>query len=219
MFETAKVPSMYIYKSAPLTAFSSAKSTAFVVDSGLKGTSFVAVHDGFVIDKSFLKYDIGGEFMSEAVAGYLKEKKGIELHPGFASTKEYSKSEMQVGEQTSGLTNPEDGKPLLTTVYSSNEDVSKYRVTKDSLEGYTRSYIDFQMGQDLNTVKEQVLGVSHHTLADDSDNAKVDQMNMNQYELPDGQIVELGDERLRFMETLFCAKLEFDNAKSVEMND
>lgn len=64
---------MFINKSAPLSAFSSARSTAMIVDSGFGYTYFVPVHEGFVLEKAMTKFQIGGKLISQVIETYLKD--------------------------------------------------------------------------------------------------------------------------------------------------
>ncbi|KAG6516497.1 hypothetical protein ZIOFF_026962 [Zingiber officinale] len=51
MFESYKVPALFVAKNAVLTSFSSGRATSLVVDSGGGSTTVAAVHDGFVLQK------------------------------------------------------------------------------------------------------------------------------------------------------------------------
>ena len=47
-----------------LAAFSCGRSTAVVLDSGLKQTIATPVHDGFALQKCIIKHDIGGAYLT-----------------------------------------------------------------------------------------------------------------------------------------------------------
>lgn len=82
-FETLKVPNFYIVKSGVLSAFSSGCSTAVVLDTGAYSTYAVPVHDGFVLQKSVIKFDIGGEFLTNRIHTYLNKEKNVRVYPRY----------------------------------------------------------------------------------------------------------------------------------------
>ncbi len=49
MFEKYQVPAMFICKSPVLASFSCGRSTAVILDSGLKATYVTPVHDGYAL--------------------------------------------------------------------------------------------------------------------------------------------------------------------------
>ncbi|RRT71719.1 hypothetical protein B296_00035226 [Ensete ventricosum] len=51
MFESYKVPALFLAKNAVLTSFASGRATSLVVDSGGGSTTVAAVHDGYVLQK------------------------------------------------------------------------------------------------------------------------------------------------------------------------
>ncbi|CAL9132401.1 unnamed protein product [Musa textilis] len=51
MFESYKVPALFLAKNAVLTSFASGRATSLVVDSGGGSTTIAAVHDGYVLQK------------------------------------------------------------------------------------------------------------------------------------------------------------------------
>jgi len=60
MFEKYQVPAIFIGKAPVLASFSCGRSTAVIVDSGLKSTYATPVHDGYALQKCIIKYDFGG---------------------------------------------------------------------------------------------------------------------------------------------------------------
>jgi actin-related protein len=49
MFEKYNIPAMFLCKSAVLSAFSCARSTGLIVDSGHSNTYVIPVHDGYAL--------------------------------------------------------------------------------------------------------------------------------------------------------------------------
>ncbi|RZS14485.1 hypothetical protein BHM03_00046177 [Ensete ventricosum] len=56
MFESYKVPALFLAKNAVLTSFASGRATSLVVDSGGGSTTVAAVHDGYVLQKIKPRY-------------------------------------------------------------------------------------------------------------------------------------------------------------------
>ncbi|KAH7663119.1 actin-like protein 6A protein [Dioscorea alata] len=93
MFESYKVPALFLAKNAVLTSFASGRATSLVVDSGGGSTTVAAVHDGFVLQKAVSSSPIGGEFLSECMMKSL-ESKGIVLKPRYS----FKRKEIRPGE-------------------------------------------------------------------------------------------------------------------------
>jgi len=60
-FETLNISNFFIIKSAVLSCFSSGRQTAMIVDVGSNNIYTVPVHDGYALQKSTIKANIGGE--------------------------------------------------------------------------------------------------------------------------------------------------------------
>ncbi|KMZ67761.1 Actin-related protein [Zostera marina] len=102
MFETYKVPALFLAKNAVLTSFASGRATSLVVDSGGGSTTVAAVHDGYVLQKAVVTSPIGGEFLTECLMKSL-ESKGIVINPRYS----FKKKETHPGEfQTIDLNFP-----------------------------------------------------------------------------------------------------------------
>ncbi|CAL9108137.1 unnamed protein product [Musa acuminata var. zebrina] len=56
MFESYKVPALFLAKNAVLTSFASGRATSLVVDSGGGSTTIAAVHDGYVLQKVIISF-------------------------------------------------------------------------------------------------------------------------------------------------------------------
>lgn len=93
MFESYKVPALFLAKNAVLTSFASGRATSLVVDSGGGSTTVAAVHDGYVLQKAVVTSPIGGEFLTECMMKSL-ESKGIVMKPRYA----FKRKEMRPGE-------------------------------------------------------------------------------------------------------------------------
>ncbi|CAL9776942.1 unnamed protein product [Musa acuminata subsp. burmannicoides] len=58
MFESYKVPALFLAKNAVLTSFASGRATSLVVDSGGGSTTIAAVHDGYVLQKVIIYFEM-----------------------------------------------------------------------------------------------------------------------------------------------------------------
>lgn len=93
MFESYKVPALFLAKNAILTSFASGRATSLVVDSGGGSTTVAAVYDGYVLQKAVSTSPIGGEFLTECMMKSL-ESKGIVLKPRYS----FKRKEIRPGE-------------------------------------------------------------------------------------------------------------------------
>jgi len=96
-FEKYQVPALYISKSSVLSAFSCSRSTALVLESGANTTYAVPVHDGYALQASMLKYDIGGNYLTDRVEKVLSER-GIRILPRYAFQKKVENGETIIKE-------------------------------------------------------------------------------------------------------------------------
>jgi len=73
MFEKFNVPAFFLCKSGALSCFASGRSTSLIFDSGASSTMAIPVHDGYVLQKGIVKYDVAGEYLTERVQNYVEE--------------------------------------------------------------------------------------------------------------------------------------------------
>jgi len=86
LFEKYQVPALFICKSAVLSAFSCGRSTSLVLESGANSTYAVPVHDGYALQASMIKCDIGGNYLSKLVKDAILAKVG-KIVPSYGFTK------------------------------------------------------------------------------------------------------------------------------------
>lgn len=55
-----------------------------ILDSGSSGTTTVPVHDGYALRKSTLRYEIGGESITERVLKHVEDKLKTEVKPRYS---------------------------------------------------------------------------------------------------------------------------------------
>lgn len=96
MFESHKVPALFLAKNAVLTSFASGRPTSLVVDCGGGSTTVAAVHDGYVLQKAVVSSPIGGEVLTDCLMRFL-ESKGILVKPRYSfKRKEARPGEFQI---------------------------------------------------------------------------------------------------------------------------
>lgn len=214
MFETAQIPAMYIHKSAPLSAFSAAKSTAVILDSGVNQTSIVSVHEGYVMEKAMLVSNLGGKMMDDVLKGYLREQRGEEIIPQFLTEKNFPEQKLQIFEQSTGIVSSKTMKPLLTKVYQGVEEETPMQLSKKRTDGLTDSLINHHLQKDLTNLKSQIFTVSHNALS-----MAEDSLNAQEYELPDGTSISIGDDKYKFAEAFFTGNFDFQFKEAANANE
>ncbi|XP_078497057.1 actin-related protein T2-like [Lissotriton helveticus] len=71
MFETLKVPAMYLCVQATLALYASAQTTGLVVDSGDGVTETVPIYDGYYLPHAVCKLDVAGNDITEYLTKLL----------------------------------------------------------------------------------------------------------------------------------------------------
>lgn len=86
MFEKYEIPAMFICKSAVLSSFSCGRSTCLVFDSGHNMTYAVPVHDGYALQKSIIKTDLAGNWVTNELMKKV-ENLGVNIIPHYKFNK------------------------------------------------------------------------------------------------------------------------------------
>ncbi|KAI6183915.1 actin [Aphelenchoides bicaudatus] len=94
MFEKYQVPSFFLIKNAVLSAFSTGRHTALVLDSGATYTSATPVYEGYPITSAVVKSPVGGDMIVDQCRRTLAEQ-NIDLVPYY---KVAAKTEVKDGE-------------------------------------------------------------------------------------------------------------------------
>ncbi|GMH38536.1 hypothetical protein BSKO_06420 [Bryopsis sp. KO-2023] len=66
-FEKYNPPAVFLARNAVLSSFATGRQTSLLVDSGYKGTTVAAVHDGYVLLKSVTWTPLGGALLTECM--------------------------------------------------------------------------------------------------------------------------------------------------------
>jgi actin-related protein len=74
LFETMKVPSLFIAKDAALACYACGRTTGMVIDCGASGTSISPVVDGWVESRGLNRTNIGGRYMDAYAMHLIREK-------------------------------------------------------------------------------------------------------------------------------------------------
>jgi actin-like protein 6A len=96
VFETMDAPASWIAHNAVMSAFSSGRTTACVVDLGASGTRITPVVDGFTLNKSIMETSRGGDSIDTLVSAALANS-GIAVQPWFAVSKKNNIDESSKG--------------------------------------------------------------------------------------------------------------------------
>jgi actin-related protein len=104
-FEKHQVPAFFICKSTVLAAFANGRSTCVVLESGANTTYATPIQDGYALQPSMIKCDVGGNYLTGVVSDTLT-KMGISVTPRYACTKKTVNGQVIVDYQEYELTTP-----------------------------------------------------------------------------------------------------------------
>jgi len=185
LFETYRVPALHLAKSAALSAFACGKTSGMVIDMGASGISVVPVFEGSVVKAKTMKCLYGGFSMREKVAELL-QKKNIPVRPQFHVKR------TRTGTNSIGVDEDEE------RVY--DVESTEYATGGVTL---TDSYETWQKNRVLDEVLESgILRVPERDELD-RDPALPVILPTSVYWLPDGNKVEVGQERFDVGKQLF----------------
>ena len=152
-------------KNAVLSSFAAGKQTATVLDMGGGGTTVSAVHDGYVLQKAIVRWQMGGDVLTEQLHKVLAAKGEIRPH--------YSIDKKEVSRK--------DGVPTFKVTSRPGSDLVH------------QSYKQWAVNSIVADAKEQLCRVSDVPF-DEASTTSSNVLAMS-YELPDGNTIEVGAER------------------------
>jgi actin-like protein 6A len=162
-------------KNPVLSCFASGKATGLSVDVGGRAATTCAVHEGYALVKSVIQSKaLGGDCLTETTLRYMEEKMKNEVKPRYAF-----KKKLQTGGKNDG----------------------EFKIENLSFPKTSKSYNLLKRHQIAEDAKASVMRLSDVRL--DLKNSEINQMPTVQYELPDGNTIEVGVERFIVPEIMF----------------
>ncbi|CAL6402602.1 unknown [Bathycoccus prasinos] len=175
LFEKYKLPAVFLGKNPVLSCFASGKATGLSVDVGGRAATTCAVHEGYALVKSVIQSKaLGGDCLTETTLRYMEEKMKNEVKPRYAF-----KKKLQTGGKNDG----------------------EFKIENLSFPKTSKSYNLLKRHQIAEDAKASVMRLSDVRL--DLKNSEINQMPTVQYELPDGNTIEVGVERFIVPEIMF----------------
>ncbi len=135
LFEKYQIPALFICKTSVLSAFSCGRSTSLVLESGANATYAVPVHDGYALQASMIKCDIGGNYLTEEVAKCIEGKK-VNVVPRYGFTKKMVNGQPIVDYQKFELTDPSYEKYCRHDIVRDIKESLLTLVTETAMEMY-----------------------------------------------------------------------------------
>lgn len=157
-FEKYQVPAFFICKSTVLAAFSCGRSTCLTLESGANTTYATPIHDGYALQPSMIKCDIGGSYLTEVVGDTLASK-GINIAPKYAFTRKTVNGQIIV-------------------------DYQKYENTTPSYEHYAKQEVICELKESLLTLLPDTQGTDAKTEYELPDGTKVN-LDADAYRIPE----------------------------------
>ena len=185
MFEKFNVPAMFLTKDAVLACYACGRTTGLVVDCGGGGTSITPVQDGWVEMKGLNRAITGGRHMDAHMLSLLQKWRPNNIpQPSYCLERQVSAGAI-----------------------GGNSYVSVKPKALSNIHASYHAYMSLEMAKEL---KESISRVSESSLADIE--GKLASIPLNQYELPDGTVIDIGVQRFVSAELLFdCTNLNMNS--------
>lgn len=181
LFEKFEAPAVFLARSAVLSAYANGRTTGIVLDVGHSGTSAVPVEDGTIVKGKSIRTAVGGRTMTNVLSAVLQEK-DVQLRPIWS----YKRT-------------------ITGTEGIDEESVIRRSKVKDLFFPNTRdSFVEFTRTRLLEEIKAGLCIVHDNP----TDELKSLPMLMGSYELPDGNVIDLGVERFQVAEETVFGRLQ-----------
>ena len=179
MFETYNTPALFVSKDAVLSCFASGKTSGVVVDCGASGTVVTPVSDGWAETTAISRSIVGGQYMDAHFLHTLSHIVTSRYHrtmskPAFY----YNRSHDLATAQTISTLNP-------------------------SIQHVTPSYHSYMSLEMIRDLKETVCRTAEASNCLTDNDPRYVNIPLIPYLLPDGTLVEIGNERFYTPELLF----------------
>lgn len=209
LFEKFELPAVYLSRSAVLSCYASGRTTGLVLDVGYSGTSAVPVEDGAIVNGRFIRTRIGGKYVNEVLSAVLQER-DVRLRPLWSYRRRIT------GVQPANAAAGGAAVNLLMLDADAEADgligngvVRRSRVDDLSFPRTTDSFWDFARLRLLEEVKAGLCCVAEAGTVPNSSNNAASLLPgaVKAYELPDGNVIQLGPERFQVAEETVFGKL------------
>eukprot|EP00172_Hildenbrandia_rubra_P004161 Plantae.Rhodophyta-Hildenbrandia_rubra.ctg789.p1 GENE.Plantae.Rhodophyta-Hildenbrandia_rubra.ctg789~~Plantae.Rhodophyta-Hildenbrandia_rubra.ctg789.p1 ORF type:complete len:461 (+),score=132.94 Plantae.Rhodophyta-Hildenbrandia_rubra.ctg789:154-1536(+) len=222
----------FIARGAAMAAFAAARTTATVVEVGHRWGLAVPVVEGYVLEKCIKRLEVGGRVLTRELMGVVEkrlgsgemevegEKQDTRIRSWHEIRKKKKKNEINVKLEEEGNGNVAEGKNLW--------DVTDLSKTPD-FKKFTARHRMFYRRRVVEDMKMGVVRVPPSDIADagdstDKKNESAPEQDTSEvtYELPDGNVLELGEDGRRIGSMLFenggIPKLAYDAVTACDMD-
>jgi actin-related protein len=173
-FEQYETPAFFTCKKSVLSLFANGKTSGMVIETGCDSTQAVPISDGFVLHKNMYTLPIGGEYTTQKI---LESVEKINLKSEIAPLFDL-KMVWENRERKDTLYQPLEG------VSDSVRRYHRLQIARDIKESCCKIY--------TNKHEMYLLFLIQIRPTDTVD-----------YELPDGQVIKLGEERFHIPESIY----------------
>ncbi|ERF76324.1 Actin [Endocarpon pusillum Z07020] len=210
VFEAFNSPAYYVSVAAVLALYASGLTTGLVIDAGEKTTHVVPVYEGFMLPHAVSRVDLAGRDLTDYLMWILAER-------GYPFSTTAERMIVQDIKEKLCYTALDFEQEVVTTAGGANEpDVSRRSSIQSNSSGLsgtsmnsassdysaatvTSEVSDHASFNDLYTEVRPIIRFERPT-------ARAGNLEKS-YELPDGQVITIGNERFRAPEALFQPSL------------
>jgi actin-like protein 6A len=177
MFEKFQTSAFFLSKDAVLSCYSVGKTTGLIIDCGGGGTVVSPVVDGWIELKALSRSNLSGRLLDAYMLSSVTKKSKFSPRPLYRLNKTVF---------------PDRNNEIIVSENAA-------LLGKDIPQSF-QSYMNLELGRDI---KEAVCKVTEHSLVENE--VRYSSLPTTSYELPDGNIVDLGVERFQVPELLMDA--------------